>query len=289
MQEPSSTIDWSAVHLLVAVPTKRGIMPECVGSLISILSAVQSKGGKCNFTSSRAPLMCLARGQGMMEPFRPERGENITHLLCMDDDIAIAGDDAVRLIECDMDMVGAAYRIKHQDGKIQFVALCSPEQVDQEPVRGTIALQRIGGGLILYKRHVLQQLLIKYGACAWGGVRALNAPIEYVDDSGEFLTEDYATCDRWRRLGGEVRLLLDVTVAHYDAFGGAHTGNFKGMWEQRHKLLPAKLEAYNTMAGTTTPPTSDAVDTADSADASGHAPMTIPAPAPVSAVSAEAP
>jgi hypothetical protein len=263
--QDAKPIDWSQVHILIAVPTIRGIMPECVGSMFSIASAIQAKGGKCNYSSSRAPLMSLARGAGMLEPLKRD---TITHLLCLDDDIGIAGDDVVRLVEADQDMVGAAYRIKHQDKRVQFVAIYSPEQVDQEPVNGTIALQRIGGGLILYKKHVLESLLAKYGMCAWGGVHALNAPIEYVDEGGEFLTEDYATCDRWRRLGGEVRLLLDVEVAHFDSFGGAHVGNFKHMWDQRRTLLPKKLEAYNTMIaapiGDAAPQAAKAGDTADS-------------------------
>jgi hypothetical protein len=164
-------IDWSKVHLLVGIPSKRGIMPECVQGLFDIRSAVQKRGGLCDFTSTRAPLMCMARGVLMLTAVFHQ---DVTHFLSLDDDLAVSGADICRLIEADYDVCGIAYRIKYSDGRLQFVALFSPEQVIQEPVNGTLAMQRIGGGLIMYKRAALERLREAYGVFVWGGIHGLN-------------------------------------------------------------------------------------------------------------------
>ena len=248
------TVEWSKVHLLIGIPSKRGIMPECVQALFDIRSAVQKRGGLCDFTSTRAPLMCMARGVVMLSAiFHAE----VTHFLSLDDDLSISGADVCRLIEADYDVVGAAYRIKYSDKRLQFVALFSPEQVDQEPERGTLAMQRIGGGLILYKRAALEKLRDAYGIFVWGGIHGLNTPIEYTDEEGVFLTEDYATCDRWRRLGGEVRLLLDCNVSHVNGDGENFIGNYKDIWAVRKKLLPEKLGRYSVLVGRMVPKTDE--------------------------------
>jgi hypothetical protein len=228
----------------------RGILPECVQALFDIRSEIQKRGGLCDFTSTRAPLMCMARGVLM---FTGAFHQEVTHFLSLDDDLVVSGADVCRLVEADFDVCGIAYRIKYTDRRIQFVALFSPEQIEQEPVRGTLAMQRIGGGLIMYKRTALEKLRDAYGIFKWGGIHGLNTPIEYTDEEGVFLTEDYATCDRWRRLGGEVRLLLDANSIHVSSSGEHYAGNYKDIWAVRHKLLPSEVGSYTVLVGQQAP------------------------------------
>jgi hypothetical protein len=255
-------IDWAKVHLYIGIPSKRGIMHECVAAIQGIKAEIEHRGGTCRFGGSRAPLLCLARGVLMLDALnQPE----MTHYLALDDDLMISGTDICRMIEADFPVVGAAYRIKYPDKRIQFVALFSPEQMEQEPIHGTLEMQRIGGGLILYQRGALELLRLNYGVCSWGGAKALPVAIECVDDEGTFLTEDYATCDRWRKIGGSVRMMLDCGTDHIDANGDHYPGSYIHIWKVRHELLKGELSRYNVLmgvAGAETPPEPSTTDTA---------------------------
>lgn len=258
--------DWSTVHLLVGLPSKRGIMHECVQTLFDIRHEIEQRGGKCSFAGSRAPLLSLARGVLMLSAIEQP---TMTHFLSLDDDLMINGSDVCRMIETEFPMVGAAYRIKYSDKRIQFVALFSPEQLEQEPENGTIAMQRIGGGCILYRRGALELLRQRYGTFSWGGVKGLPVATEYTDDEGTFLTEDYATCDRWRAIGGSVRLLLDCATDHISADGEHFAGNYLHIWKVRHELLGnQKLSRYNVLCGQAGPePSNGAVHAAQETQA----------------------
>ena len=245
-------VDWSRVHLLIGTPSGRGFKPECIHALFSIKEEIVRRGGKVSFASSRAPLISLARGVLFLSALERPDGTptDVTHYLSLDDDLMIGGNDVCRMIETGFPVVGAAYRLKFTNGVIQFVALFGPDQIDQEPVNGTLGMLRIGGGCILYQRGALELLRARYGTFAWGGHKGMSIAIEYVDDDGTFLTEDYATCDRWRAIGGSVRLMLDCATDHINADGDHFPGSFVHIWKVRHELLEGRtLGRYVVLIG----------------------------------------
>jgi hypothetical protein len=103
----------------------------------------------------------------------------------------------------------------------------SEEQHRQEPKRnGTIQVRRLGGGCILYQRHVVESMKQEYGVLSWGEGKALRICLEACDQDGNLLTEDYALCERWYAMGGEVRALLDAQTTHSDG-ARKYVGNLK--------------------------------------------------------------
>ena len=236
---------WTSINLWIAMPTLRGISPETCGTIANVVAALRSRGASCEIVASRAPLMSVARG-ALFYTFLEGPG---THCLALDDDISFRQELLDDLLAADEPMVGAAYRIKQNmpdDPHHEYAAGMSEEQHRQEPKRnGTIQVRRLGGGCILYQRHVVEKLRDQYGVLNWGEGRALRACLEACDQDGNLLTEDYVLCERWYGMGGEVRALLDAETCHGDG-ARLYRGNLKDYlryWrEQQEKKQEQQTE-----------------------------------------------
>ena len=241
-------IDWSKIHLLIGTPTKGSgsITPEYVEGYLDIEKALTRRGARVSGCYSCAPTMHMARGQTMW--LAAQGKGDVTHFLALDDDLKLRGETVVRMLETEHPVIGAAYRIKHPDRSTQFVVIFSGPQVHQEVAAdGTIEVQRLGGGCILYSIDAILALLGAYGHFTWAKNTGLACSVEFVDEkTREFVTEDYATCDRWRAIGGTVRLLLDAETVHVGG-AGKYPGNFRDLWPLRHRLMTDTLGEYNAI------------------------------------------
>ena len=230
--------DWKKVNLYIGIPTRRGIVPETAWALETASGELHALGAEVRKHANRLPEMDMARGNIFWEFLQSKA----THLLQHDDDVSAPAHVYRRLIEADFPIVAAPYRLKSM--KIhQMVVFYRGKHLEQEPVRGTVAVQRIGGGFVLYTRAAVQKLADDHGIWTWGGqsgVRGLTCCMHYVDETGEYLTEDYATCERWIEEGGEVRALLDAPTVHVDG-PIQMQGDFGKLWPKRltHSVEPA--------------------------------------------------
>ncbi len=178
-----------------------------------------------------------------------------THLLFVDGDIAFDAAQFERLFALDQDFAGAMYPAKRIDwpqlvrrmaegepaptAGLQYVgALCTGDALR---TRGGFATARYAGtGFLLLKRTVLERLIAAHPELAFCGIHgtpefdvdtknrfALFDPM--IDpETGMYLSEDFAFCQRWRALGGEIWLDLHSALTH----GG--TADFVGNTALRH-------------------------------------------------------
>lgn len=176
-----------------------------------------------------------------------------THLLFIDADISFPPEQVARLLAADKDMIAATYPVK----SIDWAAIPDRAVNNQEPLAeaglvyvgklseggktdGVLAAADYAGtGFLLIKRAALLKMIAAYPETKFKGVQSFPAAKAsgnlyalfdcVIDEAGTYLSEDYAFCRRWKKLGGE--LWLDRTSAL------THTGpySFQGNAASRFK------------------------------------------------------
>jgi len=164
-----------------------------------------------------------------------------THLMFIDSDIGFEPEQFARLFRQNKDFTAAMYPIKeidwnrlparHADGEpinaagLNFVGtLCSG---DESKVEDEFATAKYAGtGFQLIKRHVIEQLAAAHPELKFHAIHAQDPESPSMDnryalfdpiidpETGEYLSEDYSFCRRWRALGGEIWLDLKSRLTH---------------------------------------------------------------------------
>lgn len=157
-----------------------------------------------------------------------------SHLLFIDADIGFTADAVFRLLAHDKPLIGGLYRRKQLD-RVEWVwNRLPPDEERRNPQTGAIACAAVGTGFMLIRRDVITRMIEATLIRAEDGTvcspwRYTTAPQDgdaggwrdhtftvfdcFTDETGNYLSEDYAFCRRWRELGGTVwadpALLLD--------------------------------------------------------------------------------
>ena len=101
-----------------------------------------------------------------------------------------------------------------------------PNEKQQET--GVQEVLDIGTGFLMIKRHVLEKMFTRYYDLKYINNINLDDRFEpymyalfdtWLLHTGEYLSEDYAFCKRWRDMGGKVYAHNDVKLGH----SGYHT------------------------------------------------------------------
>ena len=164
-----------------------------------------------------------------------------THMMFVDADIAFEPEQFLRLLRFDKDFVAGAYPLKQIDWRalprravageplaaagLSYVGqICEGDQLRRE---GAFATARYAGtGFQLIRRGVLERMIAAHPELKFRAVHTLtnetpNSAHLYAlfecaidPESGVYLSEDYAFCQRWRALGGEIWLDLESKLTH---------------------------------------------------------------------------
>lgn len=169
------------------------------------------------------------------------RDPKMTHLLMLDADVVVPPATLERLVRSGHDVVGACVPLRNINwdkaqelsaGRahvpVEQIRLAATEyaiwfQGDiAVPVDGFITVTAIGSAAMLISREALIKIsessLVQYAqrgmAAADGREDGWTFFDPYVDEHGNYLSEDYALCRRWAALGGEVWADIESTARH---------------------------------------------------------------------------
>jgi SEC-C motif-containing protein len=229
----SFTAGPSAVRLAICMPCNGGVEPACMRSVIDLLGACAARGIRATWNYSQAASTSLAKNE---MAYAAAHGTDCTHVFFLDSDLKFDALDVLRMIDRDVDFIGATYRAKFADvGVVQYVVNLDAEQAAQPEDRGTIRVDGIGGGLMLFKRATLERLIAAHPELRYqiNGVTAVGIFDDLVDpvDLARY-SEDTAVCRRLRALGVDVNLLIDAKTTHYGrGAGGGWEGNYREIWD----------------------------------------------------------
>ncbi|MGZ3402407.1 MAG: hypothetical protein ACXWKN_03480 [Phenylobacterium sp.] len=173
-----------------------------------------------------------------------------THLLFCDADIGFAPENVFRLLGADKAVIAAVCPMKHIDwerarlaakaeapdmmaASIGYVVRFIPTPDNSVEVENGIARVAYGGtGFLMIRRDAMQaivdahpELRAKMGDVSGGGaseaVMVFDTMVE--PETGQYLSEDYAFCRRWRDLGGEIWADFEARLTHVGH--AAYTGS----------------------------------------------------------------
>jgi len=175
-----------------------------------------------------------------------------THLLFIDADIGFAPENVFRLLEAAKPVIGAVYPLKQVDWeKARAAAVAGAPAADLQArsvgyvVRflptpdksvdvndGFAQVSYVGTGFLMIERAALRMLCDAHpelqakmsdlaGGLAERATMIFDTLIE--PETGQYLSEDYAFCRRWRDLGGEIWADFEARLTHigHTAYSGS--------------------------------------------------------------------
>ena len=173
-----------------------------------------------------------------------------THILFIDADIGFAPENVFRLLEADKEVIAAVCPLKQinwektraavkkdiadlQAVSIGYVVRFLPNATNEVKVENGFAQVAYGGtGFLMIKRAAMQricdahpELRARMGdmadTMAPEAVMVFDTMVE--PETGQYLSEDYAFCRRWRDLGGEIWADFEARLTHVGH--AAYTGS----------------------------------------------------------------
>jgi hypothetical protein len=211
------------VSLYLSTPSGAGEYDRrYVRALMQTTEMVRSAGGEIDW--GEMPYcadLSLARNR-IMGAFLKSRH---THMLMVDDDMGWAPHDVLRLLETKLDCVGGAGPKKSYPLKF---CIYSKDDNGRDLVgefseaTQTLEVTGIGTGFLMVTRACIERMVGAYpelrfdpgeGQTEYGLFDPIITPLR------TRLSDDFAFCYRWRKIGGKVHAMPSIRLAHV----GAHT------------------------------------------------------------------
>ena len=161
-----------------------------------------------------------------------------THMMFVDVDLGFKADAIFRLLLSNQDVVGGIYPMKTIPTKYCVNTLETFTLIDDDIVE----VSTLGTGFMLVKRHVIEKMIsahphlkykdnLNFSAEAEPNMYALFDTL--IDEHGNYLSEDWTFCYRWRKMGGKCFANIAIDLQH----NGNHT--FRGDTTiLRERVLP---------------------------------------------------
>lgn len=225
-------VDLSPFNLLIATPMFGGQPDDTYNtSLDNTKQLIRQYGGKVeNFKTKFIADIAYARS-ALFGAFL--RNKEYTHCLMIDDDMGWQPEDVVWFLLLKRDFLAAVGPKKVYPPEYAFTMIGDegkPITLTHELETNIATIPYVGGAFVMLSRNCIERMAsayqdLQYLSATGETEFAVYDPIIINDDKGEKrrrLPEDYVFCYRWRAIGGEVEVKMDVNLTHT----GKHT--FKG-------------------------------------------------------------
>lgn len=172
----------------------------------------------------------ITRGRNTIASVFHGHGDLFTHLLFLDADVYLSGADLVKMIQDDVDVVGAPVPMKgfNPDGTLVYnVSNILSDEVPGNP--NLVEVDRVGTAALLFKKKAIDSLVndaIKENRVYERNKLSRGEKIEVphydifrvgvVD--GLYLSEDFFVCHELRRLGYNVYVDKTINCRHSGTF-----------------------------------------------------------------------
>jgi hypothetical protein len=207
--------------VMIATPIARHPTFQYMNSLVDTVVALERYG--------IAYERCFVRGVSILPQARNEiaarfLASDCDDLLCIDDDMGWGPRAVLRLLASDKPFCGAIYRKKDDfpprffPFNFHWVGEPGATPADED---GFVRFNRIGSGFMMVAREVFERLIEAHPDWKQPGPASLLPHIRErfhtffrFLDNGEGTSEDYAFCDAWTALGGEIWIDQTAELVH---------------------------------------------------------------------------
>ncbi len=228
------------LHLFVATPCFGGMVTQrYMQSAVALLQWADRGGYRVSLELLGYDSLVTRSRNTLAAKFLDT--ETATHLMFIDADIGFGVRHVIRMIEFDRDVVAGLYPLKAIDwetggrerargGEAEDTApllyVGVPCQgADQEHHDGFVTGRFAGAGFLLIKRQVLIEMAAAYPQTRYVQAHTQASPARSANqyalfdpmiepDTGDYLSEDYAFCRRWRDIGGKIWLDTQGELTH---------------------------------------------------------------------------
>ena len=151
-----------------------------------------------------------------------------TDLVFIDNDLSWEAGGLMRLLAHEVDVVGGSYPKR----KAPITFMFRSEEFEKDGIlrghaeSGMIAVDGLPGGFMRIRRHVIEKMHDKHRGefevldphTPQGKTVRIFDPYYYdAPDGKHVLSEDYAFCQRWRDMGGDIWMDTKIRMAHHGA------------------------------------------------------------------------
>jgi hypothetical protein len=221
-------------HLFVATPCHGGqVTIEYLHSVVALEAACAERGVGCHVELLEDDRIIARARARLARTFLAH--PTATHLLFIDADIGFAAENAFRLLDAAHDLAGGVYPIKSLDwdhirakaqagaadlqaASLSYVVRFLPHPGNAVEIEAGFAkVAYVGTGFMLIRRAALQQVADAHPELTANldeGRTAMVFEPMIEPETGEYLSEDYAFCRRWRDLGGEIWADAEARLTH---------------------------------------------------------------------------
>jgi hypothetical protein len=222
--------------LFVAIPTYDGqVAIEHLHAIVQLAGACEAEGIGCHVETLDGDRIIQRARARLAKAFLAHA--DATHMLFVDADIAFPPGNILRLLRAEKAVVAGVYPVKNLDwARIRAAALAGAEDIqaaaatyvvrflpnaeNRVEVEGGFApVAYCGSGVMLIRREVVEKVAEAHPELVadleeLGGTTPMLFEPMVEPETGEYLSEDYAFCRRWRDLGGEVWVDVESRYAH---------------------------------------------------------------------------
>jgi hypothetical protein len=251
-------------RVLIATPTPGSVKTAYMKTVLATMVHLTQNGIDCSWDHEDGSDIALQRNL-LATRFFCDR--SLTHVFCLDSDIAVAGETCARLLSANLPVVGAIYPSRCFDFSLVERALQwghTPKEAqlfgfdwlsifedgaDQVTVRNSMMeVQSIGFGAVLIQRSVFETMISQKAATkrlspTKGEYFGFFSPrlADVADDKHYF--EDVSFCRRWRiDCGGTIWAMTDIPIYHIGdyGFGGSYQEYIEAVHRmaQKNKVSP---------------------------------------------------
>jgi hypothetical protein len=236
-------------YIYLAIPCYGGQLTlHFVSSLLKLQDACRARGIGLHIDMMGGEAL-ITRGRSRLAAHFLAHPE-ATHILYIDADIGFQPENVFRLLDAKKDVIAAVCPLKQIDwekaraaaikgvddlqaASIGYVVRFLPTPDNSVEVENGIAKVAYGGtGFLMISREAMQRLFDAHpelrakmrdmaDAAAPEAVMVFDTMIE--PETGQYLSEDYAFCRRWRELGGEIWADVEARLIHVGHM--AYTGS----------------------------------------------------------------
>ncbi len=253
-------------NIMIAVPAYAGVSAGFFTSALQLTGALRERGIPHQFHVIAGDACIVHTRSDALHAFRVS---GCTHLAMIDSDIAFAPEAVLAMIDrneafvacvspkraIDWGRLEASARAGRTDAvasALQYAAVFDPAPDGGQPrleiVRGAVRCAAVGAAMVLLRRAVVDRLDAAHPELAYlegGDPRTRYALFNHLVDGGQFKSEDFSFCTRWRRLGGEIWLLLDVPLEHAGPFKSPAISPASSPLPPEHRtLVPARTRIF---------------------------------------------
>lgn len=251
-------VDLSKINIMIGTPCYGGTVScRYMLSLINLITIFRELKVKYTIHSIPNESLITRARNSIVARFIGQKEQ--THLMFIDADIEFNANSVIRMLLFDKDIVGGAYPKKVLDfNSVKQNVIkdnnISPEELLQKSLNyvlniksesnmkdtranienGFVKVTNIGTGFMLIKKNVIEKMVEKYSyenyqndvagyeneftkGNFYGFFDTMIHPI-----SKRYLSEDYAFCQKWIDIGGDMWLDLTCNLTHIGSF------DFKG-------------------------------------------------------------